>query len=498
MEVLVAIIDAPDETGLAAQLLEGRGWTVRPWEAPNPESIGTGRRGLLVEVRLYGARFGAVQAAVGEIENLARRHQAGMWVVDAALIEHDLEHDYRTVFHARERDTDAPTRLFSLRAVLKSMTALRIVKQPGRPDVQAVADRLQHGALTGRPYDPERLRLHIPTGMEGRDTDASPPDQNPSKWRIVLPFMSGMILALACGYALTAFDGLRLLLPLLMAMALTWPVGRAILGTRVHRPVRVQLAWGASAVGMMTAFGFMLAVTAPGPPAEVARVVTYAAMGGATLAFVLYGLAYALVHSWFSRNANWAIPVLVPALALTLPWFGGLIHTVYLRTGFDLPTDAAPTSLYWQYAAALKPMGVSLAFALLVVAFAGWMRHYHQWVHSRGMVKVGVPLLALFIVSMSMLAGMAGAENAAGRAWTAARAGTTPATYFGLEGSLVCVEPLQKKPSVFNGPLDSKKPLLTFGPSGDRVWLWDPRRTESLSVRLEDVVITESTGRNCP
>lgn len=37
-------------------------------------------------------------------------------------------------------------------------------------------------------------------------------------------------------------------------------------------------------------------------------------------------------------------------------------------------------------------------------------------------------------------------------------------------GKLVCVKPLDEEVAVFNGTLDSKEPLLTFGPSGDRVW----------------------------
>ncbi|MEU9880773.1 hypothetical protein [Streptomyces phaeochromogenes] len=59
------------------------------------------------------------------------------------------------------------------------------------------------------------------------------------------------------------------------------------------------------------------------------------------------------------------------------------------------------------------------------------------------------------------------------------------------------MKPLARQISVFNGPLDGERPLLTFGPSGDRVWLWDPRRTESLSVRLEDVIVTEAWQGDC-
>lgn len=85
--------------------------------------------------------------------------------------------------------------------------------------------------------------------------------------------------------------------------------------------------------------------------------------GGSALAFVLYGLGYALVHSWFSRNANWAVPALVPALALTLPWSGGLLHTMYLQAGFGVPSDAIHVSAYSSYAASLKPVGLALGLA---------------------------------------------------------------------------------------------------------------------------------------
>ncbi|WP_324799572.1 hypothetical protein SJX93_30810 [Streptomyces cyaneofuscatus] len=70
-------MDRQDEKELAAQLLENRGWSVRPWhpeaEHGSPEGrrgaaapLGPGRTGLFVEVRLHGARFGAVQTAVME------------------------------------------------------------------------------------------------------------------------------------------------------------------------------------------------------------------------------------------------------------------------------------------------------------------------------------------------------------------------------------------------------------------------------------------------
>ncbi|MFJ6480051.1 hypothetical protein ACIQK6_07935 [Streptomyces sp. NPDC091682] len=202
-------------------------------------------------------------------------------------------------------------------------------------------------------------------------------------------------------------------------------------------------------------------------------------------------------HSWFSRNANWVVPALVPALALSLPWFGGLLHTTYLRCGFGIPSEAIQVSVYWSYAASLKPVGIAAGLALVVVSFAGWMRHYHQWVNARGVVRVGVPLMSLFVVGITLVAGLLGAQVAASRAQTAAASGRDPAPYYGVEGTLVCVKPLNKEIAVFNGPLATTRPLLTFGPSGDRIWLWDPQRGKSLSARLEDVVVTEKTSRAC-
>ncbi|NGO13408.1 hypothetical protein G5C60_38895 [Streptomyces sp. HC44] len=495
IEVLLAVVDTPGETDLATQLLEAQGWAVRPWEGSDPDTIGAGRHGLLVEVRLYGARLGAVRAAVSEIERLAQRHQAGMWVVEAVLVEHELDCDHRTRYHVREQDDATATLPFSLRALRRSLTSLRIVIRPGRPNLDLVSERLEQGAFTGRPFDPRGHQLIAPTGMEGRDVDAPPRDTGTSAWRIALPLVAGLLLALTSGFALVAFEGFFLLLPIVVAGLLVWPVGRTVIGTGERRPLRLQLAWGALAVGMMTAFGLVLALTVPGT-AEAAVVVTFAVTGLATLVFVLHGLAYALVHSWFSRNANWAVPALVPALALTLPWFGGLLHTMYLGA-FGIPGDGAPVSLYWRYVASLLPLGVALVMTVFWIAVAGWLRHYHQWIHSRGTSVVTVSLVCALIFGMFVLAGIGGAEMASGRASTAARTGETPDSYFGLVGKLVCAKPLDDEVAVFNGPLNSKKPLLTFGPAGDRVWLWDPRRTDSLSLRLEDVVVTETRSGRC-
>ncbi|MET9373904.1 hypothetical protein ABZX98_07115 [Streptomyces sp. NPDC002992] len=503
VEVLVAVVDSPEETGLSTQLLEGRGWPVRPWVPGDGEAdvLGSGRRGLLVEVRLYGARFRAVQAAVSEIEGLARRHQAGMWVTDAVLIEHELSVDRRTVRHAYRGRPEPESgsagrpglrsRLFAWRTLFGLVTSVRIIKQGGRQSEGEVAERLARGAFTRRPYDPGVLRLRTPLGLEGRSPE-DPPAESP--WPAALLLSAYFLAAVTCGYTAAVAENLLALVPILIACTLVWPVGLKLFPHRESRPLSVPLAVGSLFVGALVAIGMQV----PGIVASTPSVdtVVWAAASVVLIPLVSYGLRYAFVHSWFSRNANWAVPALVPALGLTLPWFGGLMHAVYLRRAFGLPSEAVPVSVYWSYAASLKPVGVAALCVVVVLALAGWARHFH-FTQVRGMERVGLALMTLFVVGMTLLTGLAVAEIGASRARAAAASGRTPAPYYGVQGALVCVKPLSKDIAVFNGPLASTRPLLTFGPSNDRIWLWDPQRGKPLSVRLEDVVVTEKTSQAC-
>ncbi|MFE1960583.1 hypothetical protein [Streptomyces sp. NPDC059479] len=484
----------PTEVALARQLLEGRGWPVTSWDGTDPAWLGDGRTGLEVEVRLHGAKFGAVQAATSEIEGLARRYRAGMWVVDADLVDHDLEHDYRSGYHSYRTPPTGPglfAKLARGRETLGLVTTQRLVRRPGPPAIDIVAQRLANGALTGRPHDPNTYSIRVPAGMTGRDPAVPRPAPAVSLWRLLLPVFGAVMVAFGCGIATAVLSGAWALLPLAIAAGVAWPTGRGLTSPWEHQHLAIQIASGALLTGGMVVLGVLYALNSPGTPAEAAGMTLLGVLAVALTAFILCGLAWALVHSWFSRHASWVVPALVPALALVLPWFGGLLHTMYLRHAFDLPSEAASVSMYWQYAASLKPLGIAGLMAALVMAFAGWLRHFHQWVNSRVMVIIGVPFLTIFVITISLLAGLAQAEGAAARAWAATRAGHDPAPYFGIQGRLVCVEPLEKRFPVLNGPLDIKHPLLTFGTSGDRVWLWDPRRTETLSVRLEDVIVTE-------
>ncbi|MFB8047868.1 hypothetical protein [Streptomyces rubiginosohelvolus] len=88
-----------------------------------------------------------------------------------------------------------------------------------------------------------------------------------------------------------------MLVPLIIACGVVRPVGRQLTDRRQNQPPIVVAAWGAASVVGSTTLGLALALTAPGPPGQAPRLLVYTVGGGSALAFVLYGLGYALVHS---------------------------------------------------------------------------------------------------------------------------------------------------------------------------------------------------------
>ncbi|WP_240136196.1 hypothetical protein [Streptomyces sp. MUM 178J] len=507
VDVLVAIADAPDEAALAIRLLEARGWSTRSWvqHGSDMSVLGTGQRGLLVEVRVYGARFGAVTAAVREIEKLAQGHQAGLWVVDAALVEHAVDQDHRSVYHVHAKAPEASGLLNTVRRCrsrLGAATTLRVVKRPGRPNIAALSRRLEDGSFTGRSFNSSAMELRVPMGMAGRpqgsDEEAEPVADDQKKWLSVLALLGTCLISLGSGFAAVFIDGPWLLVPVLVPFLLVWPVGRLVTGPREPR-MAPKLAWGAMVVGTLTLPGSVLALTVPGSPAEVARAMMVALplLAVASVIAGAYGVVHAFVHSWFGRHASWLLPALVPALALTLPWLGGLQYTVYLRAGFGIPAEAVSIDTYWRYFAPSRPVGLAAVLLLLWAGVSGWLRYFH--LRPRGPVIPTVVTLVVSLIALGLpiVFEAAEAEKAAARARITAWEGRDPAPYFGVRGRLVCVRGMEERIPVFNGPLDSERPLLTFGPSEDRVWLWDPRRAESLSVRLEDVAVHRAVNGRC-
>ncbi len=64
----------------------------------------------------------------------------------------------------------------------------------------------------------------------------------------------------------------------------------------------------------------------------------------------------------------------------------------------------------------------------------------------------------------------------------------------GIQGTLECLKPVIPAVSVYNAPLPTGRPLLSFGTTGNWLWVWDPVSGRSIGVPLDDVAVTPATG----
>ncbi|WP_431949305.1 hypothetical protein [Actinacidiphila sp. bgisy167] len=418
VRLLVEAVDQPDELALAQGLMEARGWAVRrAGREDAPATARGGRVALVVEVRLNGSpRWRAERAACGAVERLARTHQLGVWVRDAALLLRPPD-DPRTEYRVIRRSGAGGgrrERLARLRAALGGRGAHRLLRLPAGLTREAVERELSERPLGGSAFAAEvhELRPAPPETAEA----AAGPRRTPSRVR-ALPALVFAAAALPAWAATGAGTGL--------------------------------LWWSLTAAGL---------ICAP-------------------------GVYYALRDSWFSRNAVWLVPLALPLGWSLVTWLGRLMQSAYLER-FGIPSGSVRSAGgLWPYAAAAEPLGLALGFVLFATAVAGWLRHVHiaKGDNRLALVTVTVLLSAAFAAT-ALLAGARDADHAARDAATAAARGQAPKGYFGVRGALMCVVPVGEVPvPVENGP------VLSFGASGDWIWLWDPDRAQALSVRRDDV-----------
>lgn len=425
VRLLVEAVDEPDELALAQGLMEARGWAVRrAGREDAPATAGGSRVALVVEVRLNGSRWRAEKAACGAVERLARTHQLGLWVRDAALLlrPDDLRTEYR-VIRRPGAGGEGRDRLARWWAACGGRGAHRLLRLPSGLTREAVERELSERPLGGAAFTPDAHELR-PAPPE-TDVPAATGTHRAALRVRTLPGVAGAAAAAALlGWAASGAD----------AEPLWWPLAAVAL------------------------------LCAP-------------------------GVHFALRDSWFSRNAVWLVPLALPVGWSLVTWLGRLMQAFYLDR-FGIPSGSVRSAGdLWPYAAAAEPLGLALGFVLFFTAVAGWLRHVHiaKGDNRLALVTVTVLLSAAFAAT-TLAAGAHDADRAARDAASAAGRGHVPARYFGLHGTLMCVVPVGEGPvPVENGPVPDDHAVLSFGASGDWIWLWDPRRSQALSVRREDV-----------
>lgn len=488
VRMLVDVVDHPDEVAYVTGLFEERGWSVRPAEAEERARTGDAQRtALVVEVRLYGARFGAVRTAVAEVERLVGQAELGAWVRDAALVEH--ERPPRTTYHMHRVPTvgGALARLWTWLGGLDEQRAVTVVAGPDSRE--AAEAELAARPLGGRDFSPGRHGLRVPG-----HSDANPPrDQTPQARRVRLAWMTagavGIVLAVVCGMYVVWADGAWKLVPVLLSTAGALPLGRMAKETRDRgRPAQ----WAAGVAGTSALAGFGALAGRDVTPGDLW--VGVLLLGAA--AFAGTGVVLAVRRTFFTRHAAWLVPLSVPVVWSMVGWLGGRMHDAYLDR-FGIRAATVPTPTLGRYLAAAEPMALALGSVLFFVAVLGWLRHFHLG-RDGGYRLFAVVISTLLAVAYALTAIALGADRATGAADRAAlrtaTRGASPPDYFGLRGRLVCVRPVDRTTPlpVENGPVPTTHPVLSFGSTGDWIWLWDPSlkgrdTAKSFAVRREDV-----------
>ncbi len=262
---------------------------------------------------------------------------------------------------------------------------------------------------------------------------------------------------------------------------------------------------GLSAIAFLLYMGYLISSSAPRGVDGIFGPLLFLPFGLLVLTLA-HGLKLALRGSWVSRNLSWLLPALLVPSYFVLPWFGKLLYTVYLTFGFDIPVDAVPVTTYSFMYAAVKPVGIAVLFTLTFISAAGWARHFYWGNSAAGGVPAFVlPGVVLVYVVTALSYGLLNVGSSWDEAAVAVRAGHAPASFYGLRGKLMCVKPKEKDIAMYSGPVPTDRAVLTFGNTGDRIWLWGLQTTPSggqkwasMSVRLEDVVLTPApSGGRC-
>lgn len=498
VRMLVDVVDHPDEVAYVTALFEERGWAVRPAEGDEAAPGVAHRTTLVVEVRLHGARLGALRTATLEVERLARQAELGAWVRDAALVEY--ERPARTTY-CMHRALPTLGRVWIWLGGADEQRAVTVPAGP-RSRQEAVAE-LAARPLGGRPFDAEAHGLRVPG-----HSDADPPrDETPHERRVRLVWLAegvaGVVLAVLCGMYVVWAEGAWKLVPALLSPAGALPLGRTLKETRASGR-GVQWAAGVAGTTALAAFGALVGQgTRPGVLWAGALVLAVGVFTGA-------GVVLALRRTVFTRHAAWLVPLSVPVLWSMVGRLGRQMHDAYLDR-FDIRAESVPSPRLGTYLVAAEPMGLALGSALFFVAIVGWLRHFHLGRDAGNrFFAIALATLVIVVYALSAVAlGTGQAASAAGRdAENAARGGAHPPDYFGVYGHFMCVRPVDtaNPVAVENGPAPTDHPVVSFGSSGDWIWLWDPARNngkiqESFAVRREDVRLLPAKNpatKRCP
>lgn len=469
VRALVEVVAQADEVAKARWALEENGWSVREATPEERTGVADDRVGLVVDGRLYGSRWWAEKAAVAALTRLAGRRTLALVVRDAVLVtvEDEPRVGYRVV-----RAFGPAGRLRGILLRLWARCGGRNLHRLAHVPAGHTREQIQ------RELETRRLGDHrLPAG-EYELVPAPPADAAEAARRLPGTLGRGRQ-ALAVAGLLVAVAGGFLSHDRAWPLALVIVVPAFLIGAFAAFPardrstpvvIRALLSGGVS--GFLVYLGGALGGAMPDDDGSTTLL---------TAVFVVFtapGVYFALRGSWVARHATLLVTLATPVAWAAVRWLGRLMQSAYLDT-FGIPSEAVrATADFWHYAAVAEPVLVALGFTLLFTAAYGWLRHVHFAVNTDRIFALTMTVLLSVLYALTAISvGLAEADGAAERAAERAEGGHDPAPYFGLEGALMCVRPVRDEPlAVENGPVPTDHPVLSFGASGDWIWLWDPER----------------------
>lgn len=483
VRVLAEVVNDTDEIAFASAAFHQQGWLTRlPREAEGFGDPEKNRVWLVVELRFSGSTRSAAKQALRYIEQTAQEYRLGVWVRRVEVVEFPRER--RTPYYV---DADLPDWLAS-RPLLARMLARLGVKQttgllmdaPGLKE-SAVREHLAAGSL-GKP---NLAGNSIRPAVNWALVDDAPAARTPA-WRLGLAVVAAAAIVI-CGLSVGWVSSSWKAIPLAVGIGL---VAALVVGMSPGQPLRQRFPKLFGPTVVLAGAVFAGTTTPHHNPGFL--VVTAAGLGVAFL--VARGVVIALRDSWIIRQAAWGVPLTLTLISPMALYLGGAFDTEYLAR-FGIPSNALSVSAIYRLAIAARSILLGLVFFLIALAVIGWARHFYALSPGDRWIPLLLTVLTLAVYLLTTLsAGLLSVNHAANRAASAARDGHQPASYYGIQGILECVKPITRVVPVYDAPLPSGRPVLSFGVNGEWLWVWDPTSGRSIGVPLSDVTVTRAAG----
>ncbi len=426
-------------------------------------------------MRFPGSLRSGVREAVKRLNHVANQFHLGLWVRFAQIIEFRQERP-----HAYFIDQTRP----KWQAAFRRPRTTAMLVLGSIAEEKTVRERL---ALinVGEPFDPARQSIR--PALAWSMLDEPPGDAVGSARRVGLVAAGGAAVA-ACGFTAGFADGAWRAIAVLAGLTVTALLVWLVSGDRSWR----------GRLGKAVPFAIVLAGCAYGTsqtPRHDPRILV-ATGAGLGLAFLVgRGVVLALRDSWLTRQASWIVPFVLTALTPLALSLGGLYDEQYLDSTFGIPSGTVAIPAIYRIAIAGRSALIGLGCTVIFVAIIGYSRYLHQRSgEARWMPLLYSTLTLTVYLLASLTIGLTVVADAASEAAATASAGRQPGGYFDLQGVLECVRPVTSTIPVYNGPLPTGRPVLSFGTDGDSLWLWDPVTRRAIEVPLDDVTATPAPG----